>query len=477
MKTTFSRTFFPAAIILLVALILVGGSFRLLAKNFLQSQAMDRLKSNGSVIAQAAATYYTDGTLTDRDFLTSLSVAASISGADAVICDANGSLLMCSDAPLGCKHQGLVINDPVYLRRVLSSDYVQSTGVIQGLYSDPRYVVATPIRDHTTGKSVGFVLISTSMLSSAIVLEKLSDIYLYVSLLVILVAVVVMTIYARSHSVPLRDMARTASAFGHGDFSARVRLRKGSPVEIQELTLSFNNMADSLEKSEYQRKEFVANVSHELKTPMTTIGGYVDGILDGTIPEEKHAYYMQIVSDETKRLNRLVRSMLDISRLQAQGGIPEHLKSRFDVADCAGRVLITFEKKITDKALQVQVQMPEYPVFTEACEDYVTQVIYNLVDNAVKFCSEGGNLSLQIRESQKKLYVSIANDGITIPPEELPLVFDRFHKLDKSRAENRDSWGLGLHIVKTIICSHGENISVSSHNGRTEFTFTLPHVN
>ena len=477
MKTTFSRIFFPATIILLVALVAIGSSFQLLTKNFLQHQAIERLKNDGSVISQAAATYYANGTLSDRDFLTSLSVAASISGNDAVICNEKGLLLMCSDAPLGCKHQGLMISDPQYLQQVLSSAHVQSSGVIHGLYEDPRYVVATPIRDSSTGKSMGFVIVSTPMLSSSIILDKLSDIYLYVSLLVIFVAIAVMTIYARSHSVPLRDMARTASAFGHGDFSARVRLRKGSPIEIQELTLAFNNMADSLEKSETQRKEFVANVSHELKTPMTTIGGYVDGILDGTIPEEKHQHYMQIVSDETKRLNRLVRSMLDISKLQAQGGIPAHLKSRFDVTECAGRVLITFEQKITHKALQVQVDMPEHPVFTEACEDYITQVIYNLVDNAVKFCPDGGDLGLQIREGQKKLYISVTNDGQTIPPEELPLMFERFHKLDKSRAQNRDSWGLGLHIVKTIVCSHGENISVSSHNGKTSFTFTLPHVN
>jgi signal transduction histidine kinase len=115
-------------------------------------------------------------------------------------------------------------------------------------------------------------------------------------------------------------------------------------------------------------------------------------------------------------------------------------------------------------------------VYTLANEDYITQVIYNLVDNAVKFCPNGGTLGLQIREGNNKAYVSIYNDGQTIPPEELPLVFDRFHKIDKSRSQNRDGWGLGLYIVKTIVCSHGENISVSSHDGRTEFTFTMPLI-
>ena len=210
---------------------------------------------------------------------------------------------------------------------------------------------------------------------------------------------------------------------------------------------------------------------------MTTIGGYIDGMLDGTIPPEKQRHYMLLVSQETKRLSRLVRSMLDISRLQDQGGIPEEQKVRFELTECVGQVLITFEQKINAKNLDVSVDMPEHPVYTRANEDYITQVIYNLVDNAVKFCPEKGTLGLKVREGSTKVYVSVSNDGDTIPPEELPLVFDRFHKLDKSRSQNRDGWGLGLYIVKTIVCSHGEDISVTSRDGKTEFTFTLPLVN
>ena len=120
--------------------------------------------------------------------------------------------------------------------------------------------------------------------------------------------------------------------------------------------------------------------------------------------------------------------------------------------------------------------MPDHPVFTHANQDAITQVIYNLLDNAVKFCPSDGTLGLKIREGNSKVYVSVFNEGETIPPEELPLVFDRFHKIDKSRTMNRDGWGLGLYIVKTIVCSHGEDISVSSLNGRTDFTFTLPLI-
>ena len=242
---------------------------------------------------------------------------------------------------------------------------------------------------------------------------------------------------------------------------------------MDELAAAFNNMATSLEKSEIQRREFVANVSHELKTPMTTIAGYIDGMLDGTIPPEQHAKYMTRVSDEVRRLSRLVRSMLEISKIQDQG-IPESRKQRFDICESMGRVLLTFEQKINVKHLNVEVQMPDNGIGVWAEEDSITQVIYNLIDNAVKFCEEGGSLYLQAESDGSKATVSVANTGQTIPEEELPLVFDRFHKTDKSRSMDRDGVGLGLYIVRTIVVTHGEDISVTSRDGVTRFSFTLP---
>jgi signal transduction histidine kinase len=168
--------------------------------------------------------------------------------------------------------------------------------------------------------------------------------------------------------------------------------------------------------------------------------------------------------------------MLDISRLQDQGGIPNEQRLRFDLTELTGQVLISFEQKINEKNIDVQVEMPEHSVFTRASQDAITQFLYNLVDNGVKFCPNGGTLGVTVREGGNKVYLSVSNDGETIPAEELPLVFERFHKIDKSRSQNRDSWGLGLYIVKSILDSHGENISVTSDHGRTEFTFTLPLV-
>ena len=475
MKTTFSRTFSTTVIILLLALILVGTTFQALVEDYLEESAISQLQQNSNAMAQLASAYHSEGAMLNRDFMVNLDITSQISGSDILICNATGRVVLCSDSVTGCDHHRLRV-DTAYLEKVYEQGGDSATGMIPDLYEQTRYVVATPITDFVTGQNLGIVIASTPVGSTAAIMTRISNIFMVVSLLVVLIAVIAMVILVRRQSDPLHQMAQVARSFGHGDLDARVKLSKDYPEEVEELALAFNNMAQELQKSEYQRKEFVANVSHELKTPMTTISGYVDGILDGTIPDNRRTYYLQIVSDETKRLSRLVRSMLDISRMQ-DGNVPEEKKMHFDLEETLGQVLITFEKKITDKNLNVDVDMPAYPVYTHACEDYVMQVIYNLIDNAVKFCPTGGTLGIKIEQGGGKVYVTVSNDGETIPPSELPLVFDRFHKIDKSRTQNRDGWGLGLYIVKTLVSSHGENISVTSRDGKTAFTFTMPRVN
>ena len=475
MKSSFGRNFLSASLILLLTLILLGSVFQQLTDNYLTDFTFRRLDENADTISRLATSFVT-GDGERREFLINLDMASRLSGTDIVICNSEGRVVLCSDSPFSCQHLRLQVNQQ-YLDKVVQTGYDSATGLVRGLYDDARYLVSMPITNENTDQAVGIVIVSVPTATVSALLDRLANYYLCTALIVVLVFIIISAVFMGRQSRPLQEMARAANAFAHGDLDSRVRVEENASEEIQDLTVAFNNMASSLQKSEYRRQEFVANVSHELKTPMTTISGYVDGILDGTIPEAKRDHYLRIVSDETKRLARLVRSMLDISQLQSEEGIPDEKKMNFDMGECAGQVLLTFEKKINDKHLEVSVDMPEHPVYTFANPDSITQVIYNLLDNAIKFCPEGGNLGLTIREGGKKVYVSVSNDGDTIPPEELPLVFDRFHKLDKSRSQNRDGWGLGLYIVKTIVCSHGENISVTSRDGKTEFTFTMPLVN
>lgn len=472
MKTAQSRTLLTATVIFLLALLVLGMALQFLVEDYLTESAFQRLDQDSQVLAHLLTAYHADGTMDGSQFLINLDLAARVSGVDALICDGDGRILLSSD---GISYQGLRITQS-YLDQITASGCVHYTGRLQNLYSQTRYVSARPVI-LSGGEVVGYVVASEPVTETRQVLQRISDIFAMGAIGVMIISVLAMGFFTRLQSHPLQEMAKKARAFGHGDLDARVRITGNEAREVEELAIAFNNMASSLQKNEYSRQEFVANVSHELKTPMTTIGGYIDGILDGTIPPERQRHYMQIVSDETKRLSRLVRSMLDISQLQSEGGIPTEKMSRFDVSECAGQMLITFEQKILSKELEVEVDFPECPIYTVAQQDYISQVIYNLLDNSVKFCPQGGKLTLKIRETGSKICVSVGNDGETIPPEELSLLFDRFHKMDKSRNENRDGWGLGLYIVKTIVGLHGEDISVTSLDGRTEFTFTLPLAN
>ena len=183
---------------------------------------------------------------------------------------------------------------------------------------------------------------------------------------------------------------------------------------------------------------------------------------------------VEVAPATTRRLSRLVRSMLEISRIQAQG-VPAERKRSFDLCQTVGEVLLSFEQKINGKRLEVETDLPDQGARSYADPDAVTQVVYNLIDNAVKFCPEGGTLGLRITQTKSGKYlVSVRNTGPTIPAEELPLVFERFHKTDKSRSVDRDGWGLGLYIAKTIVLSHEEDIYVTSRDGVTEFSFTMP---
>ena len=269
---------------------------------------------------------------------------------------------------------------------------------------------------------------------------------------------------------PIREMAAATRQYAEGNFDIRMN-DYGREDEIGELAASFNNMAESLQQTERQRREFIANISHELKTPMTTIAGYTDGILDGTIPPENERQYLQIISNESRRLSRMVRRMLDVSQLQAID--PLRSGGHFDICESMRRVLISMEKKINDRHLDVDADIPEEPILVLGDNDMITQVIYNLLENAAKFAREGSTLYLGVANIDGKARVTVRNLGDTIPAEELPLLFERFHKSDKSRSEDKDGVGLGLYIVKTILEQHREHINVTSENGVTTFSFSL----
>ena len=354
---------------------------------------------------------------------------------------------------------------------ITKGDSLSGEDFINYIYSAVRLVSGELI---SSGIPTGFLFVAADATSVLDFLENTFQLFFITAVAVLLISLVICSITVQRMVDPLKGMCAFAHKFAHGEVDTRITEYTNRKDEIGELAIAFNAMADSLAQAEQKRSEFVANVSHELKTPMTTIAGFADGILDGTIPPEKERESLQVISSETRRLSRLVRRMLELSRLQSSERVAA--QEQFDVAEVLLRVLVSLESKITEKDLDVQTQLPDGPVMVWGDPDAVTQVCYNLLDNAVKFSSPQGRLTLRITTKAGKAYIAIGNQGETIPPQQLTHIFDRFHKADSSRSTHKDGVGLGLYIVKTILNTYKEDITVTSQDGFTEFTFTLSEV-
>lgn len=308
--------------------------------------------------------------------------------------------------------------------------------------------------------------------------QKWFDIWQFMQVFVItmlfatLICVVILYALTKKLTSPITQMAKAAEKIGQGNFSLRLPVFQSQ--DLQELGQAFNDMAQSLENHEQVHNSFIANVSHELRTPMTSIGGFADGILDGTIPPSQTKNYLRIISDETKRLTRLVRAMLNLSKLES--GTMELQTTRFSVVQPIVATLVTFEKRLDEKNIEIR-GLDIDRIDVEADEDLIHQVMYNLIENAIKFTDKGGYIEFifEPKAHEKLLQVTIRNSGDGIASEDLLLVFDRFYKTDKSRAKDKNGVGLGLNIVRSIIHLHGGTVYADSKAGEyTEFVFTLP---
>ena len=467
MKTTYRRQFTMILCLLVAAILVIGLSFLYLFDRYAQDHQKQSLDDTAQSVTELVQSYSATY-LNSWEFRTNLAVAARASDNDIVICNSEGVVCICMERS-NCEHLGKRLDSDT-VDTLFQGEKAKLNKAVSTLYGDERMASAIAVLN-SDGSRLCIVVVSVQKAAITALTEKMLRVFLLAALLILVAALLAIPIFTRREARPIQEMAAAARQIAHGNLDVRVPTGNENE-ELEELAVAFNNMTLALKNSETIRNEFVANISHELKTPMTTIAGYLDGMLDGTIPPEKYRYYMELVSIEARRLSRLVRSMLDISRLRDQG-IPADQKTNFDICEAAGQALLCFEQRINQKKLNVEIDMPDEGLTIHAAQDSVTQVLYNLIDNAVKFVNEGGTLSVRIRRNGNSAMISVGNTGKTIPPEELPLVFDRFHKIDKSRSNDRDGWGLGLYIVKTIVLAHGEDVYVTSQDGKTEFTFSM----
>lgn len=313
-----------------------------------------------------------------------------------------------------------------------------------------------------------YVCLSTGYVSDQI--EYVIRWIVYISVGVMLFALLISYLVTRHITQPLAQMSEAARAFAEGDFSVRVHITGHD--EMSEFARVFNEMAESLDNIEQTRNDFVANVSHDLRSPMTSINGFIDGMLTGVIPPEKHEHYLRVVLTETKRLSRLVTTLLDISRIQA--GERKFKMVNFDICEMGRQILFSFENRIDERDLQIAFDLEKEHIFVSADMDAIYQVLYNLCDNAVKFSREGGCVKFSVHEKGSAVTVSVYNEGEGIPDEDIRFVFDRFYKADKSRGIHKTGTGLGLYISKKIIEAHKQTITLQSEYQKyCRFTFTL----
>ena len=471
MKSFYLRNFFATAMVVLVCFLLVALSFLGIGRSYVITEYRSSMEDSAMEVARTASAVAQSDSLNSWILGLSISSVGRSTGNHVFITDANGMVVTCSDRAPICEHMGYVI--PREIIEQVEKGGCDELSDLGGMYKTRRYVVAVPILSVTDSSLLGYAFVTNVLDNMLGGWSTFLGLTLIVVTGVFFAAMLVTLAYTKHMARPLDEMAAASRKFARGDFSVRVKQTEDPADEMGALIDSFNKMADSLEQAENRRSEFIANISHELRTPMTTIAGFADGILDGTIPYEDQEKYLRSIRDETRRLSRLVRDMLGVSQARAQAADPSR-RTVFDLTELILQTLLSFETRATQKNLDVDPQLPDNHLMVRADKDAITQVIYNLLDNAVKFAKPGSCLILRLYKDGGKAYVSIKDFGETIPPDDLPFIFDRFHKSDRSRSLDKDGVGLGLYLVKTIINSHDEDIAVRSEDGMTEFVFTLP---
>lgn len=343
-------------------------------------------------------------------------------------------------------------------------------GIVNAHSEEENIRTLTLIRPIQTGdgKRMGMMLFHYDMTA---IYETLDRLYLdvFVSAVVsVLIIVPVAFIISKYITKPVSDIDSAVKDFSRGKYESRVEI--SGRDEISRLAESFNAMAGEVAGLEKARRDFVANVSHELRSPLTSIIGFLEAMEDGAIQQEEHHKYIGVVLDESRRMSAIVRDLLDIAKIES--GQYKLNYSSFDVNELIGRVLLAFEGRILQKELDLDVRLGDEPIYVNADRDRIGQVLHNLIDNAIKY--SGGVIGIESTVVKHTVYVSVRDNGIGIPKEDIAHIFDRFYKVEKAHTYASGSGtGLGLSIAKIIIDQHDCEISVKSDENGTDFTFTL----
>lgn len=470
----FVRYFTISAVTIAASFILMG----LLMIFFIATQwwtdKVDVLTDNADSIIEVCGDMKSLKDIDESLVTSTLKIMSTSTQSEYFITDKQGNVILCGDCESGMSefcdnHKDLKVSLDT-LTRVKEggfSDYVTDEDFGAG-----RFVVAKPVKDSAGQIRCVVFAVEDAITGLVPYVASISVSFFYLTLFALAVVFIAIFFIVRGITKPLTEMQEATEHFARGDFEYKAN-EEYKKRNFRDFAKALNKMAYELKIDDEAQKSFIANVSHELKTPMTSIGGFIDGILDGTIPPEEEKRYLRVVSSEVKRLSRMVVSMLNISKIEA--GEIKLSATKYDVVSQIFETLLSFEKKIDEKHIEIEGFENMNAVIIEADRDLIQQVIYNLFDNAVKFTPENGKITVAAHGDSDSTTVTIRNSGAGVSEEEISRIFERFYKVDKSRSFDTKGVGLGLYIVKTIVNMHDGEISASSKQGEyTEFSFEIP---
>ena len=438
-----------------------------LSHRFIIKNEAAKLYKEATLIASDYAVSYYNNTITLAEFQERLNALEHYLAAQIWIIGTTGDILVDSA-------QNAHTEPPEAITDFNISDFgsrYYQTGNFYGRFEEERLSVYAPISINYRVK--GYVFIH----KPSVVMASFNNGFLYIAYftlaILILCAFVLLAIFTFTIILPVKKLIRAAGEYALGNFDYPIHVQSND--EIGYLAASFSYMANELNTLEEDQRKFVSNVSHDFRSPLTSIKGYLEAMLDGTIPPELHEKYLTIVLNETERLTKLTNSLLTLNNLNTKGMLLE--KTDFDINQVIRNVAASFEGTCREKKIAIELILTGEEMYVTADMGKIQQVLYNLLDNAIKFSRHNSIIKLETTEKHNKIFVSVKDSGIGIPKDNLKLIWDRFYKSDISRGKDKKGTGLGLSITKEIIQSHGEHINVISTEGvGTEFIFSLPEA-
>lgn len=437
---------------------------------YLERREAQQLYRESTQIASDYTSNYINTSLSLQDFQSHMEIFSSYLSAEIWVMDSQGRILFdSSDASVGQRAadaEYTVLSD-------FNTSYFGNTyyriGNFYDSFSEDTLTVFSPVTVNYRVRT--YVLIHKPVSSITATSNEFMNIAFFTVGLVFLSASVILLLFTVRFYLPMRKIAKAADSYAKGDFEPRTGIHSND--EIGYLAKTMDYMANELDTLEEEQRKFISNVSHDFRSPLTSIKGYVEAMLDGTIPTELQSKYLNIILFETERLTKLTQSIIDLNRIGHRGIILD--LADFDINRMIKTTILTFEGTCSKKGLSFDLVLTGQELFVHADMSKIQQVLYNLIDNATKFSNNNSAIKIETSIKNEKVLISVKDSGIGIPADSIKKIWDRFYKTDLSRGKDKKGTGLGLSIVKEIIQVHNEHINVISTEGvGTEFIFTLP---